>query len=165
MQQKKFHVSTTSIRNWTKQQQVQLPLLPLQEQDTLAHHEEADHEEQQPVSHSTESEQPVQELIQQPSSSLQAQDEMQGEIVDKVADNVADSLSDEGVNKAAEKPIQDEALQSEPAIEALLPEDSRVRALVARVQELSAEVAILKERNSVLTQRVEALKASVMNLL
>ena len=150
---KKFHVSTTSIRNWTKQQQVQLPLLPLQEQDTLAHHEEADHEEQQPVSHSTESEQPVQELIQQPSSSLQAQDEMQDAIADKTA------------NKAAEKPIQDEVLQSEPAIEALLPADPRVRALVARVQELSAEVAILKERNAVLTRRVEALKASVMNLL
>ena len=151
---RKFHVSTTSIRNWTKQQlQGQLPSLPRQEQDTLTHHEEAEHEEQQPVSHSTESEQPVQEPIQQPSSSLQAQDEMQDAIADKTA------------NKAAEKPIQDEVLQSEPAIEALLPADPRVRALVARVQELSAEVAILKERNAVLTRRVEALKASVMNLL
>ena len=41
----------------------------------------------------------------------------------------------------------------------------KVRALVARVQELSTEVAILKEKNSVLTRRGEALKASVMNLL
>ncbi len=72
---------------------------------------------------------------------------MQGEIADKVVDNVADNIS------------------SEPAIEALLPADSRVGALVARVQELSTEIAILKERNSVLTRRVEALKASVMNLL
>ncbi len=147
---RKFHVSTTSIRNWTKQQlQGQLPILPLQEQGTLAHHEEADHEEQQPVLYSTESEQTVQELIQQTSSSLSGQDEIQGEIADK----------------AAENPIQDEVVTSEPAIEALLPADPRVRALAARVQELSTEVAILKERNAVLTRKVKALKASVMNLL
>ena len=135
---RKFHVSTTSIRNWTKQQlQGQLPFLPLQEQ-------EVHHEEQKPVIHTVEAEQPlredaVQEPIQQPaksSSSLPVKDEVAEEIT----------------------------VQREPAIEALLPADPKVRTLVARVQELSTEIAILKERNSVLTRKVEALKASVMNL-
>ena len=74
---RKFHVSTTSIRNWEKQQlQGRLPSMPIQGQEI--HHEEGEHveyHEQQPVIHSTESEQTVQKLIQQPSSSLPAQDE------------------------------------------------------------------------------------------
>ena len=126
---RKFNVSTTSIRNWTKQA------------------------EQQPMIAPTEVEQPVQKSIQFPIQEPAQSSSVQEQLVQPSAH--------EEITKDQEK----ETVQSDSTIEALLPEDPKVRALVMRVQELNMEVSILKERNAVLTRRIEALKASVMNLL
>ena len=131
---RKFNVSTTSIRNWTKQAEQQSATQSIQRQLLFQTQEQT-----QP----TQSADQVQEQIVQPS----AQEEL---------------VSDQ---KALAMEHGDESVQSDHIIGGLLPEDSKIRVLVARVQELNIEVALLREKNALLTRRVEALKASVINLL
>ena len=132
---KKFNVSTTSIRNWTKQA----------EQKSMIHLVEKEQPEDQTVQSPVQPQ--VQEQVQEQAQPLSAQTSANEEIAMEQND------------------VFEVRGQSDPIIEALLPADSTMRALAARVQELNIEVAILKEKNDVLTRRIEALKASLATLI
>ena len=139
---KKFDVSTTSINNWRKQAQPIQGQLPFQDEAQESAHQEAS---QGSAQESTVEHEKAKSIKRQRPSV-------------HVPEEITMPQREEAVQS-------DSAVQSEPTIEALLPADSNVRALVARVQELNIEVAVLKERNAALTQKLEDFKASFINLL
>ena len=141
---KKFDVSTTSINNWRKQAQPIQGQLPFQDEAQESAHQEATQESAQEASQESAQESTVE---------------------NEKAKSIKRQRPSVHVPEEITMPQREEAVQSEPTIEALLPADSNVRALVARVQELNIEVAVLKERNAALTQKLEDFKASFINLL
>ena len=145
---KKFDVSTTSINNWRKQAQPIQGQLPFQDEAQESAHQEATQESAQESTVEHEKAKSIKR--QRPSV--------------HVPEEITMPQREEAVQ--IESAVQsDSAVHSDSTIEALLPADSNVRALVARVQELNIEVAVLKERNAALTQKLEDFKASFINLL
>ena len=109
----------------------------------------------------------IQESPVQPQELKQPQ-ELNEESVDTVEQNVesaapvtpadiTDNAESKDKNNSADKPA--------PAIEALSPVDSTASDVTALVQELRTEVAVLKERNAVLSHKLETLKKAMQQLL
>ena len=132
---KKYDVSKTAIRNWMKKMQATTP-----------------------TQQSQEPQPPQQPSLQEPSTPIQL----------PIQESPIQPHYEESVNTVA--PINPDAItenRDKPAlaIEALPTDDPQVKALAARVQELSTEVAVLKERNAVLTHKLEIFKKAMEQLL
>ena len=151
---KKFGVSKESIRIWRKKMD-EAPAstqAPTEEQPTQQTQQPSVQEAVQPqdLNHHDES---VDTVVQNVESAVPIDATASATTVDSAAITDNTESRENSDNKPA------------PAIEAQLPVDSKASDLIALVQELRTEVAVLKERNAVLSHNLEVLKKAMQELL
>ena len=175
----KYNVSKTAIRNWMKKMGEPLVATPTQQAQEPQQPQQSSLQEPSAQEPSTQMSLPMQESIQespaQPQEMMNQPQELNDESVNTVGQNAesADTTtSATTVAPAAPAAITDNAESKDdsankpaPAIEAPIPVDSKASDLIALVQELRTEVAVLKERNAVLSHNLEVLKKAMQELL